>query len=113
MLNRMGGTIKDISIVVPVFNAAPALIALQAEIDKVMALEGITYKLILVDDGSEDKSWEVIRAIKNNHPEKVTAIRMSKNYGQHNAIFVGFLVSVLNRIFMMKKLKNYILKLKI
>ncbi len=86
----MGGTIKDISIVVPVFNAAPALIALQAEIDKVMALEGITYKLILVDDGSEDKSWEVIRAIKNNHPEKVTAIRMSKNYGQHNAIFVGF-----------------------
>jgi glycosyltransferase involved in cell wall biosynthesis len=86
----MAGEIKNISIVVPVFNAAPALIALQAEIDKIMVLEAISYKLILVDDGSEDNSWEVMKAVKNKNPEKVIAIRMSKNYGQHNAIFVGF-----------------------
>jgi len=86
----MSGTVKNISIVVPVFNAAPVLIALQSEIDKVMAQLALPYKLIMVDDGSEDNSWEVIKAIKNNNPEKVTAIRMSKNYGQHNAIFVGF-----------------------
>lgn len=82
--------VKNISIVVPVYNSAPALIALQAEIDKVMTLHSIPYKLILVDDGSEDKSWEVIKAVKSNNPEKVIAIRMAKNYGQHNAIFEGF-----------------------
>jgi len=82
--------VKTISIVVPVYNSAPALIALQSEIDHVMTQLAIPYNLILVDDGSEDKSWEVLKAIKSNHPDKVTAIRMSKNYGQHNAIFVGF-----------------------
>ncbi|HTB31403.1 MAG TPA: glycosyltransferase family 2 protein, partial [Bacteroidia bacterium] len=86
----MTGKVKSLSIVVPVFNAAPALIALQAEIDKVMVQLAIPYKLILVDDGSEDKSWEVMKAVRNNNPDKVIAIRMSKNYGQHNAIFVGF-----------------------
>jgi polyisoprenyl-phosphate glycosyltransferase len=85
----MSGEIKSLSIVVPVFNAAPALMALQTEIEKVMTEQGIPYKLIMVDDGSEDNSWEVMRAIKNKNPEKVIAIRMSKNYGQHNAIFCG------------------------
>ena len=81
--------IKNISIVVPVYNASSALNALQAEIDKVMAGAGLSYRLILVDDGSEDNSWEVIKDIKNKHPEKITAIRMAKNFGQHNALFCG------------------------
>lgn len=86
----MSGAIKNISIVVPVFNAAPALIALQSEIDKVMTQLALPYKLVLVDDGSEDKSWEIIKDIKKNNPGKITAIKMAKNFGQHNAIFAGF-----------------------
>jgi len=86
----MPGEVKSISIVVPVFNASTALIPLQEEINRVMTELALSYKLIMVDDGSVDNSWEVIKAIKNKNPEKVIAIRMAKNYGQHNAIFVGF-----------------------
>jgi polyisoprenyl-phosphate glycosyltransferase len=82
--------IKNISIVVPVYNSSGVLNDLQAEIDKVMTEIAMPYKLILVDDGSADNSWEVIKSIKNKFPEKTTAIRMAKNYGQHNAIFAGF-----------------------
>ena len=81
--------IKNISIVVPVYNASPALHELQFQIDAAMANLKLPYKLILVDDGSEDNSWEVIKEIKNKNPEKVTAIRMAKNFGQHNALFCG------------------------
>jgi len=86
----MSAEIKNISIVVPVFNAAPALPELQLTIDKVMTGLQLEYKLILVDDGSEDNSWEVIKEIKSKYPEKVTAIKMAKNFGQHNALFAGF-----------------------
>jgi len=81
--------IKSISIVVPVYNASAALNDLQAAIDKAMEQTALPYKLILVDDGSEDNSWEVIKEIKNKNPGKITAIRMAKNFGQHNALFCG------------------------
>jgi polyisoprenyl-phosphate glycosyltransferase len=81
--------IKNISIVVPVYNASASLSDLQAAIDKAMIQTPMSYKLILVDDGSEDNSWEVIKEIKSKNPEKVSAIRMTKNFGQHNALFCG------------------------
>lgn len=85
----MSEEIKTISIVVPVYNASIALNDLCAEIEKSMQQIGIPYKLILVDDGSEDTSWEMIKTIKNKTPNKITAIRMAKNFGQHNALFCG------------------------
>lgn len=81
--------IKNISIVVPVYNSSVALNDLQAAIDKAMTQIAMSYKLILVDDGSEDNSWEVIKELKNKNPEKIRAIRMAKNFGQHNALFCG------------------------
>jgi polyisoprenyl-phosphate glycosyltransferase len=81
--------IKNISIIIPVYNASPSLNELQAEIDKVMTDIALPYKLIMVDDGSADNSWEIIKALKSKFPEKITAIRMAKNYGQHNALFCG------------------------
>jgi len=85
----MAERIKKISIVIPVYNASIALNALQMEIDKAMTAVAVSYKLILVDDGSEDDSWAVIKDIKKRNPDKVTAIRMAKNFGQHNALFCG------------------------
>lgn len=81
--------IKSISIVVPVYNASAVLNNLQAAVDKAMIQIAVPYKLILVDDGSEDNSWEVIKDIKNKNTEKVIAIRLAKNFGQHNALFCG------------------------
>lgn len=81
--------IKSISIVIPVYNASAALNDLQVAIDKAMTQIGVSYKLILVDDGSKDGSWEIIKDLKNKNPGKITAIRMAKNFGQHNALFCG------------------------
>lgn len=81
--------VKSISIVIPVYNASAVLNNLYDAVDNAMMQMTLSYKLILVDDGSEDNSWEVIKDIKNENAEKVTAIRMAKNFGQHNALFCG------------------------
>jgi len=81
--------VKKISIIVPVYNSAIALYDLQQQIDSAISGLNVSYKLILVDDGSDDNSWEVIKDLKSKFPEKVTAIKMAKNFGQHNALFCG------------------------
>jgi glycosyltransferase involved in cell wall biosynthesis len=78
-----------ISIVIPVYNSSEVLFKLQKSIDQAFSDIKIDYQIVFVDDFSHDNSWEVIRAIKNQTPGKVTAIRMAKNFGQHNAIFCG------------------------
>ena len=80
----------NISIVVPVYNSEKTLAELFARIDKVFYDLNKTYQLILVDDGSKDNSWNEIEKLKNNHSEKILAVRFGKNYGQHNAILCGF-----------------------
>lgn len=81
--------VNKISIVVPVYNASKVLYNLQKEVDSVFAGLNMTYQLVLVDDFSRDDSWAVIRDIKEKNPAKVVAIRMARNFGQHNAIFCG------------------------
>ena len=80
----------DFSVVVPVFNSEKSLPELFERLHK--TFEGIkkTFQVIFVDDGSEDKSWKVLNELKNIHPEIVTAVRLTKNFGQHNAILCGF-----------------------
>ena len=78
------------SVVVPVFNSEQSLEELFAGISAVF--EGIheTYEVIFVEDRGKDKSWEVISSLKARFPEKITAIQLSKNFGQHNATICGF-----------------------
>src|ERR1700749_1730164 len=78
-----------LSIVVPVYNSSEMLEELHASIQK--NLEGKqTFELILVDDGSRDLSWEKIEELKNKFPDHIRGIRLSKNFGQHNALLCGF-----------------------
>jgi len=79
----------DFAVVVPVFNSQDTLEELFDRTEKVFDKLDKTFEVIFVDDGSRDKSWEVLKALKKAHPEKVKAIRLSKNYGQHNALFCG------------------------
>lgn len=76
------------SIVVPVYNSSASLAELCARIDT--ALKSVSYQLVLVDDGSTDNSWEVIDSIAAKNAGKITAIRFTRNYGQHSAILCGF-----------------------
>jgi undecaprenyl-phosphate 4-deoxy-4-formamido-L-arabinose transferase len=86
----MPSEIKKISVVVPVYNSAHVINDLFNSVDKALSGLGLTYQLVLIDDCSNDNSWEVIKELKNKHREKITAINMARNFSQHNAIFCGF-----------------------
>lgn len=82
----------DISVVVPLFNEDESLPELAEWIDKVMQENRFSYEVIFVDDGSTDKSWEVIEGLhrKNN---AFKGIRFRRNYGKSAALNSGFAIT--------------------
>ncbi|NII81792.1 MULTISPECIES: glycosyltransferase family 2 protein [unclassified Pedobacter] len=79
----------DISVVVPLFNEDESLPELTAWIDKVMIANNFSYEIILVDDGSTDRSWEVIEELRSQNPA-IKGIKFRRNYGKSAALNVGF-----------------------
>ena len=79
----------NISVVVPLFNEEESLPELCAWIDKVMQKNKFTYELLLIDDGSKDKSWEVVEQISAKNIN-VKGIKFRRNYGKSAALNVGF-----------------------
>ena len=77
-----------ISIVSPVYRAEKILPLLVSEINLVMERIGEDYEIILVDDRSPDNSWEVMKVLSSQN-SKIKSIRLSRNFGQHSAIFAG------------------------
>ncbi len=78
----------EYSIVIPVFGAENSLEKLHASI--CAWFDGkYSYEIIYVDDQSRDKSWDVLKKIKQSH-KNTTLIRLSKNFGQHGATICGF-----------------------
>lgn len=78
----------EISAVVPVFSSAPMLPELYRRLTDALGDIAGQYEIILVEDGGGDTSWDVIGrlAAQDDH---VRGIRMSRNYGQHNALLCG------------------------
>lgn len=81
--------INSVSIIVPVYNGAETIKELYNRIDKIFEERRKTFQLIFVDDYSVDESWNIIKQIKQKNPENITGIRLSKNFGQHNATLCG------------------------
>ena len=79
----------DISVVVPLFNEEESLPELVAWIDKVMQDHSFTYEVMLVDDGSNDRSWEVIEKLRTENAN-VKAIKFRRNYGKSAALNAAF-----------------------
>jgi glycosyltransferase involved in cell wall biosynthesis len=79
----------DVSIVVPLYNEDESLPELCAWIKKVCDSETLSYEVLLLDDGSTDSSWDVIKSISQQQPE-VKGIRLRRNYGKSGALNVGF-----------------------
>ncbi len=79
----------DISIIVPVYNEDESLPELAAWIKRVLDEHKHSYEVIMVDDGSTDKSWEVINKLhqENGH---IKGIQFRRNYGKSAALNVGF-----------------------
>ena len=87
-LHRLQKNSPYLSIVSPVYQAEEILPELVRRIvDSLSQIDG-NYEIILVDDRSPDKSWQVMKDLKNNYPE-LSIIRLSKNRGQHIAIHAG------------------------
>ena len=79
----------DISVVVPLFNEAESLPELVAWIDRVARENSLTYEVIMVNDGSTDRSWEVVKELSAKFPA-VKGISFMRNYGKSAALYSGF-----------------------
>jgi glycosyltransferase involved in cell wall biosynthesis len=79
----------DISIVIPLYNEDESLPELHDWIKRVMESHQYSYELIFVDDGSTDRSWEVIQSLANANPH-VRGIKFRRNYGKSAGLNVGF-----------------------
>lgn len=79
----------DISVVVPLFNEDESLRELHAWIQRVMQEHGFSYEVVFVDDGSTDRSWEVICELQEKDAN-VKGIKFRRNYGKSPALFCGF-----------------------
>jgi glycosyltransferase involved in cell wall biosynthesis len=79
----------NVSLVIPLFNEAESLPELHAWIVRVCKQENLSYEILLLDDGSNDGSWEIIKNLKNQDAN-VRGFRFRTNYGKSAALNVGF-----------------------
>jgi undecaprenyl-phosphate 4-deoxy-4-formamido-L-arabinose transferase len=79
----------DYSIVVPVYNSCESLVELFQRIEQTMNRLEKSFEVIFVDDNSSDTSWKNLELIQRSNPDKVIAIRLARNFGQHNATICG------------------------
>jgi len=79
-----------LSVVVPVYNEEESLDRLHAEISAALRSLAGGYEILLVDDGSRDRSFEVCRELHLKDPQHVRAIRFRRNFGQTAAMAAGF-----------------------
>lgn len=83
----------DLSVVVPLFNEEESLPSLVEWINRVVSQNSISYELILVDDGSNDGSWQTVARLSVQFPE-IKGIRFRRNYGKSAALHCGFQAAV-------------------
>lgn len=74
-----------ISILIPVFNSEGSLAELLQRLSTVLNSLNMRFEVIMVDDGSRDRSWQVVQELVKEYPF-LRAYRLMRNYGQHNAL---------------------------
>ena len=79
----------DISVVIPLYNEEESLPELYAWIERVMQANKFSFEVIFINDGSTDKSWQVIESLSQSS-EHVKGIKFRRNYGKSPALYCGF-----------------------
>ena len=79
----------DISLVIPLLNEEESLPELCSWIERVMTEHDFSYEVILVDDGSTDKSWSIIMQLRAAN-SNIKGIRFQRNFGKSAALHTGF-----------------------
>lgn len=79
----------DVSVIIPLYNEEESLGELVDWIRKVGGENKLSYEIIMIDDGSTDRSWEIVSGLSEKFPE-LKAIKFRRNYGKSAALHVGF-----------------------
>jgi glycosyltransferase involved in cell wall biosynthesis len=84
--------VHSVSIVLPVFNNSPSLPQILKEISETATRIAASYKvkIVAIDDGSVDESWNVLKSLSASTKLDVTIIRLSRNFGQAAAMMAGW-----------------------
>ncbi|MFA5322112.1 MAG: glycosyltransferase family 2 protein, partial [Smithella sp.] len=80
--------VPDISIVVPVYGSDSTLVPLYERVAAALSRIPVSFELIFVDDCGPGNPWAIIGKMAQNDP-RVIGLKLSRNYGQHNAIMAG------------------------
>ncbi|MDC0092623.1 glycosyltransferase family 2 protein, partial [bacterium] len=79
----------DISVVIPLLNEQDSIEELNDWIVSVMQSNHLSYEILFIDDGSSDKSWDVIKNLRAKN-SRVIGLKFSKNFGKSQALHAGF-----------------------
>ncbi len=79
----------QVSLVIPSYNEEESLAELHTWIKRVMDEHKLSYEIVFVDDGSKDKTWDVIEQLANEN-SNVRGIKFRRNYGKAAALHTGF-----------------------
>ena len=90
MATPMSVSAPKLSVVIPVYNEEPGLQALFDRLYPALDKLGISYEVLFVNDGSQDRSPAMLKDQFLRHPEVTRVILFNANYGQHMAIVAGF-----------------------
>ncbi len=77
------------SIIIPVYKSEDIVTNTVERLLGVLELKNIKAEIILINDGSPDNSWKIIKSLANKYSQ-VKSINLVKNFGQHNAVLCGF-----------------------
>lgn len=90
-----------IDVVIPLYNSEKSLNELIQRIQLVTKEYLLRAKLILIDDGNTDKTWQILKNYKRVEGIEILAIKLSRNFGQHSAIMAGMKYSTANYVVVM------------
>lgn len=79
----------DISVIVPLYNEEDSLKELNSQLRSVLGRMNIRYEILYIDDGSTDRSFQVLRDLKRND-RHIKVVRFRRNFGKSAALAVGF-----------------------
>ena len=81
-------TIPVVSVVAPVFNEEESIVRFVERTDSVLRSQADAFEIVLVDDGSRDKTWHRIVELTHANP-RLRGIRLSRNFGHQAALLAG------------------------
>ena len=91
----------EISVVIPTYGSPDSLEPLYIRLHETLAKISNTFEVIFVDDACPKGSWSALRNLHTKHPNTVRCLRLSRNFGQHSAIYAGIEVARGNYVLVM------------